>query len=147
MVSTAAAASSQRRRWEEGRKDLVRRNGLRLLRAGLARQSGLLCDLALDLLVPPLSRIAVLAVLGALLALALSAFAHGVLLSSLSFGFCVLAVVAYVLRGWSVSGTGLRGLLDLGLAPVYLVWKASLRFRRAGRPTSSWVRTKREQSD
>ena len=147
MVSTSTAAGSQRRRWEEGRKALVRRNGLRLLRAGIARRDPLLFDLALDLLLPPLSRIAVLSVLGAIAALALSFAAHGVVLSSLSFGYCVLAVVAYVLRGWSVSGTGFRGLFDLGLAPVYVLWKASLRFRRAARPTSSWVRTKREQSD
>jgi 1,2-diacylglycerol 3-beta-glucosyltransferase len=145
MVSSATAASSQRRRWEEGRKELVRRNGTRLLRAGFAKQNKVLFDLALDLLVPPLSRIAVCSVLGAMAALTLSHFARGVTVSALSFGLCVLAVVAYVLRGWSVSGTGLRGLVDLALAPVYVVWKASLRLRKASRPTSSWVRTERER--
>ena len=85
MVSTAAAASSQRRRWEEGRNELVRRNGLRLLRAGLVRRSRLLFDLALDLLIPPLSRIAVLSLLGALLALAFSLAAQRVLLSAVAF--------------------------------------------------------------
>jgi len=147
MVTSAAAASSQRRRWEEGRKDLVRRNGLRLLRLGLAQRKPVLLDLALDLLVPPLSRIAVASVAGALAASALSLASGRAALSSVSFGFCVLAVILYVLRGWSLSGTGLRGLLDLGLAPVYVAWKASLRLRKASRPTSSWVRTKREQSD
>jgi len=148
MVSSAAAASSQRRRWEDGRKELVRRNGLRLLRAGLSRKSRVLFDLALDLLVPPLSRIAVLSVLGAALAVGLSLAAQRVLLSSIGFIACVLAVVLYVLRGWSVSGTGLRGLLDLCLAPIYVVWKVGLRFRKPSRSPSSWVRTKRErQSD
>ena len=146
MVSTAAAASSQRRRWEEGRKELVARNGFRLLRTGLARRNGVLVDLALDLLVPPLSRIAVASCLGAAAAAVLSFATGAAALSLLAFGFCVLAVALYVLRGWSVSGTGLRGLVDLGLAPVYVVWKASLRFRRASRPTSTWVRTKRERS-
>jgi 1,2-diacylglycerol 3-beta-glucosyltransferase len=145
MVSSAAAASSQRRRWEEGRKQLVRRNGTRFLRAGIAQKNRILFDLALDLLIPPLSRIAVCSVLGVAAALTLSYFARGVTLSSVSFGFCVLAVVLYVFRGWSVSGTGLRGLIDLGLAPIYVIWKASLRLRKASRPTSSWVRTKREQ--
>jgi hypothetical protein len=147
MVSSAAAASSQRRRWEEGRKELVRRNGFRLLRAGIAKRNGVLFDLALDLLVPPLSRIAVAAFFGLLAAAALSLASGTLALSAGSFAFCVFAVVLYVLRGWSVSGTGLRGLVDLGLAPVYVVWKASLRLRKASRPTSSWVRTKREQSD
>ncbi|HET7543353.1 MAG TPA: glycosyltransferase family 2 protein [Polyangiaceae bacterium] len=146
MVSTAAAASSQRRRWEEGRKQLIRDNGWRLLRAGLARQNRVLFDLALDLLVPPLSRIAILAVLGALAAAALSFWSQSFALSVVTFSWCLFAIVLYVLRGWSVSGTGLRGLLDLGLAPIYVVWKASLRLRKPAKPTSSWVRTKREES-
>ena len=54
------------------------------------------------------------------------------------------AVVVYVLRGWMVSGTGARGLVDLGLAPVYVAWKMTLRFRRPVRATSDWVRTERE---
>ena len=147
MVSGAAAASSQRRRWEEGRKELVSRNGTRLLRLGFAKRNRVLFDLALDLLVPPLSRIAVLSVLGAVAASVLSALGGRVALSSISFGYCVFAVLAYVLRGWSVSGTGLRGLFDLCLAPVYVIWKASLRLRKPSRPTSTWVRTKREQSE
>jgi len=144
MVSTAAAAGSQRRRWEEGRKDLVRRNGWRLLRAGLQKKNRVLFDLAMDLLIPPLSRIAVLSVLGAVASAALSFEAGRIVCSTVAFGWCLFAVVLYVLRGWSVSGTGLRGLLDLGLAPLYVVWKAGLRLRKASRPTSSWVRTERE---
>ncbi|HKO50948.1 MAG TPA: glycosyltransferase family 2 protein [Polyangiaceae bacterium] len=147
MVSSAAAASSQRRRWEEGRKELVQRNGLRLLRTGLAKQNAVLFDLALDLLIPPLSRIAVAAFLGLLAGSAISLSLGAITVSFASFAFSLFAVALYVLRGWSVSGTGLRGLLDLGLAPVYVIWKASLRLRKASRPTSSWVRTKREQSD
>jgi cellulose synthase/poly-beta-1,6-N-acetylglucosamine synthase-like glycosyltransferase len=148
MVSTAAAASSQRRRWEEGRKELVRRNGTRLLRAGFAKGNRVLFDLGLDLLIPPLSRIAVFSVLGLCASLALSFWRLGPALSAFSYAFCVFSVVVYVLRGWSVSGTGARGLLDLGLAPAYVIWKASLRLRKASRPTSSWVRTEREgQSD
>ncbi|HEY3254527.1 MAG TPA: glycosyltransferase family 2 protein, partial [Polyangiaceae bacterium] len=113
MVSTAAAASSQRRRWEDGRKELIRANGWRLFRAGLEKRNRVLFDLALDLLVPPLSRVAIFALAGLLAAAALSAWSHGLALSFVSFAWCVLSVVLYVLRGWSVSGTGLRGLLDL----------------------------------
>lgn len=147
MVSSAAAASSQRRRWEEGRRDLVKRNAFRLLRAGFSKPDRVLLDLSFDLLIPPLSRIAVASVLGLLAASALSLATASVAASSAVFGWCVLAVVAYVLRGWSVSGTGLRGLFDLALAPVYVAWKVTLRFRKASRPTSTWVRTKREQSE
>jgi hypothetical protein len=145
MVSSAAAASSQRRRWEEGRKELVQKNATRLLRLGLGTGNKILTDLALDLLIPPLSRIAAAALFGVLVAFGLSYLAQRTALSLFYFGFCVFALVSYVLRGWSVSGTGLRGLLDLGLAPVYVIWKARLRLTKASRPTQSWVRTKREQ--
>jgi hypothetical protein len=146
MVSTAAAANTQRRRWEEGRKLLVKQNATRLLRAALQKRDRVLFDLALDLWVPPLSTIAVAMLLGSLAGTGLVLVLSAPGLAASTFGAGLLAVVLYVLRGWSVSGTGLRGLLDLGLAPVYVVWKVALRFRRPPRATSEWVRTKREQS-
>jgi hypothetical protein len=144
MVTTAAAANTQRRRWEEGRKLLVKQNAGRLLRAGMARADRVLCDLAFDLLVPPLSTIALSMFLGSLLGAALVVGLGAPALALTAYGAGLSAVALYVLRGWSVSGTGLRGLLDLGLSPVYVVWKLALRFRRPPRATSDWVRTKRE---
>jgi cellulose synthase/poly-beta-1,6-N-acetylglucosamine synthase-like glycosyltransferase len=146
MVTTAAAANTQRRRWEEGRKQLVRQNALRLLSAGLSRGNRVLFDLALDLVIPPLSSIALGLLLAdvAAAALLLGLAAPGVSLAAFSAGLSCVAL--YVLRGWMVSGTGLRGLVDLGLAPLYVLWKVALRFRRPPRATSEWVRTKREAS-
>lgn len=140
MVSGASAASSQRRRWEDGRRELVRNNARRMMSASFAKRDLLLFDLAVDLLIPPLSRLAVVAVLGCVLATALS-----LRVTSASFGFCVAALVVYVLRGWAVSGTGGRGLLDLALAPAYVIWKAGLRLRGSRTSTQVWVRTKREE--
>lgn len=143
MVSTASAASSQRRRWEEGRKELVERHAKRLLRAGLAGNRVLL-DLSLDLLIPPLSRLAVFSVLGFFASVAVSFCFQKVAYSSLCFAACLAAILLYVFRGWMVSGTGPRGLFDLGLAPLYVLWKAGLRLRRKTTSTATWVRTKRE---
>ena len=143
MVSTASAASSQRRRWEDGRKQLIAQHAGRLLRKGLTGDRVLL-DLSFDLLIPPLSRLAVASVFGLVIAQALAIALHAFLWSTLSFGFCVTAVALYVLRGWMVSGTGRRGLLDLCLAPVYVAWKAGLRLRGSKTAPAAWVRTKRE---
>jgi hypothetical protein len=66
--------------------------------------------------------------------------------ASAAFGAALGSVGAYVLRGWMVSGTGARGLLDLGLAPFYVGWKLALRFKKPPRATSEWVRTEREAS-
>ncbi len=146
MVTSSSAATSQRRRWEEGRKLLVEQHARRLLKAGIARRDRVLLDLSFDLLVPPLSRLAMGLVAGAALGGGLVAIgAKG--LSLAAYGAGAAAVAGYVLRGWQVSGTGLRGLADLGLSPVYVAWKASLRFRKPARAaTSEWVRTKREAS-
>src|SRR6185503_13479445 len=54
MVTSAAASSSQRRRWEGGRAALGSR-GFSLIAEGIARRSAVLLDLAFDILVPPLS--------------------------------------------------------------------------------------------
>ena len=146
MVTTSAAANSQRRRWEEGRKLLVAQHARRLLGKALAERNRVLFDLAMDLFIPPLSRIAVGLFVAWLAALALTVLLHSSAISLAAFGLGLGSVVAYVLRGWMVSGTGLRGLLDLALAPVYVAWKMTLRFRKPARATADWVRTEREKS-
>src|SRR5580692_8403475 len=58
MVSSEAASRSQRQRWEGGRWLLARRHAAILLVEGVRRRSLLLLDLAADLLVPPLTYVA-----------------------------------------------------------------------------------------
>lgn len=147
MVSGGAASVSQRRRWEHGRAALASQLGRPLLREALARRSALLLDLALDLLVPPLSRL--VAYNGALFiaALALAAWAPGPVTSVplLLASTALAALGGYVFAGWLHSRTGLRGLVDLALAPAYLVWKVTLAFRsKASQKPADWVRTARE---
>jgi cellulose synthase/poly-beta-1,6-N-acetylglucosamine synthase-like glycosyltransferase len=143
MVSSGAAAGSQRRRWEHGRIDLVRTQALPLLRAALTRPSAVCLDLACDLLVLPLSYLAlnVLALAGLAMLLEWLGHAAGAWLS-LSLA-CVIGLALHVLRGWQLSGVGWRGLLDLAVAPFYLAWKLAVMFKPGG--ASSWVRTERER--
>jgi 1,2-diacylglycerol 3-beta-glucosyltransferase len=146
MVSSAAASRSQRTRWEGGRRALRKSHGLRLVKRGLAAGDRVLFDLGFDLLVPPLSQVAVLSCAGFGVALAAALILGGGALSLAlwPWGFAVTSVVLYVLRGWSVSGTGLRGLRDLALAPIYVVWKATLGGKQSARPDAPWIRTTRE---
>lgn len=59
-------------------------------------------------------------------------------------GACVAALMLYILRGWQLSGVGLKGLFDLARAPFFLAWKIVIMLR--GRASKEWVRTKREGS-
>lgn len=144
MPAGAAAARSQRHRWERGRRALRLRHAGRLLRDGLAGGDPVRLDLALDLLVPPLAFTGLAAAAG-LGASALASWAAGRPLWAL-FGWLAAAALlgAYVLRGWWLSGTGLSGLRALGWAPVYLAWRLLLLADRR-RPAVAWVRTPREE--
>ncbi|HUP91098.1 MAG TPA: glycosyltransferase family 2 protein [Solimonas sp.] len=143
MVSGERTARAQRQRWESGRFGLIRASTLPLLRAALHRRSGVCLDLALDLLVLPLSYVA-LNVAALLLAAGLLAWWQPAALAFVWVGLaCAAAIAAYVLRGWQLSGVGARGLLDLAAAPWFIAWKTALMLR--SRAPALWVRTGRER--
>lgn len=144
MVAGHHASVSQRHRWEHGRATMARRLGWPLLRESASRRSALLLDLAMDMLVPPLSRLAVVTGAGLVASSVLVALTgHGASALSL-YCFSALSLGLYGFAGWLHSGAGLRGLLDLALAPAYVAWKAWLMFQRpAAKKTEDWVRTTR----
>jgi cellulose synthase/poly-beta-1,6-N-acetylglucosamine synthase-like glycosyltransferase len=140
MVSGEQAASTQRQRWEDGRLQLIRSRTLPLLRAG----GGACLDLALDLLVLPLSYVVVNVALLIVLA-GVALLWEPSMQSWLWLGLgCGVGLSIYVLRGWQLSGVGMRGLVDLLRAPFFVLWKVLLMLR--ARRSAEWVRTKREQS-
>jgi len=145
MVSRDAAARSQRRRWEGGRMEIVRLHGFDLLEQGLRGRDRLLLDLALDVLIPPLSWIAAYTALGtgavAMLTLGGAVPAWTILPWLLPCAF----LVAYVLRGVQLSGMGLRGVASLAWVPAYMLWKLVLLLPAPREKTSDWVRTARER--
>lgn len=143
MVTHSGNAEKQRQRWEQGRFELVRERTLPLLRVGIFRPSRVCLDLAVDMLVLPLTyvglNILVLAICSGVVALAYPRMMVGVWVSA----GCALCVSCYVLRGWRLSGIGWRGLFDLLWAPVFVVWKVGLALR--GHRTNEWSRTERER--
>jgi cellulose synthase/poly-beta-1,6-N-acetylglucosamine synthase-like glycosyltransferase len=163
MVSSEKGSRSQRERWEGGRRQLVKDHGLRLLKRAVETRSPLLLDLAMDLLVPPLSTLVVAAAAGTAVSAAWGVVTGRPNLATVLFGASGAFLVAYGVRGWQLSGTGAKGLGSLGYAPVYLAWKATLplRGRRGGKVPDgeqgepdggaqggaqggAWVRTARE---
>ena len=138
MVTGEAASRSQRQRWEAGRLQLIRSKVLPLWRAG-----GRVClDLACDLLVLPLSWVVIN--VGLLIVLAAwAAWWQPALIMWLWIGVvCGVSLLIYVLRGWQLSGVGLRGLMDLMRAPFFVLWKVVVMLRARG--SMEWIRTKRE---
>jgi len=145
MVSLATPARSQRRRWEQGRRQLAVLRGPALLLRALRSRDKLLLDLALDLLCPPLSSLVIISVLGVVASVLIAPSGSA---PSLALALWILSLVFlafYVLRGWALSSTGARGLLDLMWAPAYMLWKLTLLFNRSEYKKNEWLRTTREQ--
>jgi cellulose synthase/poly-beta-1,6-N-acetylglucosamine synthase-like glycosyltransferase len=142
MVTGEKDARQQRQRWEQGRFQLVRDKTLPLLLQAVSRRSAVCLDLALDLIVLPLSYVA----LNVMALLALAGFAvaqtHSTAWAWVAGG-CAASLVFYILRGWQLSGAGFQGLLDLARAPFFLAWKILVMV--GGRESKEWVRTKRER--
>ncbi len=143
MESSESTAVRQRQRWEDGRFDLLRAQAPQLLLMALRRRSRIALDLAMDLLVPPLSYIALnVAVLA--VAAGLATLWHPALQFWLwPAAGTAAALLSYVLRGWQLSGRGNAGLLDLLHAPVFVVWKLTRVLRRHDR--GEWAPTRRRQ--
>jgi hypothetical protein len=142
---TAAAAVSQRKRWEGGRIELLRAMLPRVWRAALAQRSRVLVDIALELLIPPLSYPALLLGVGVALEGASVALHAAPTVAAPVWLFAGLGLIVHVARGWQLSGTGLNGALALLGAPVYVAWKLVVA-RPFGR-AQSWVRTRRVAED
>jgi cellulose synthase/poly-beta-1,6-N-acetylglucosamine synthase-like glycosyltransferase len=144
MPSTGGAARSQRERWESGRWQLARRYLPSLLRTAVRRRDPVALDLAVDLLVPPLTWLAMATVIGALAAVA------GVIRFDLPgsvvfpWVLSLSALGLYVARGIHLAGGGARAYADLLLVPVYAAWKLTLVGQSARRDRNEWVRTARQ---
>ena len=142
MPASSAASKTQRERWEGGRLELIRTLVPSLVRASRGSGWSIPFDLALDLLVPPLTLLAGLIMLGTIASIALSLFGLASALASAPWLIAAACLTLYIVRGAVVSGVGPRVVFDLAWAPVYAIWKISL-LLRPKRVPGEWVRTAR----
>ena len=106
----------------------------------MSRRSAVCLDLGLDLMVLPLSYVALNAFALIIVAAGASWYYRRCCRTWVGIG-CLVAQVLYVLRGWQLSQVGLQGLL-MGRAPFFLLWKVLLLMRP--RKSQTWARTDRE---
>jgi hypothetical protein len=110
----------------------------------VAGRSALLLDLAVDLLVPPLTTLAAASGLGLAAAVTASALGVPLVVTPMLFATACLGLLVYVGRGWLLAGTRLADLLLW--APVFIGWKLGLGLSRRTEPAGEWVRTERESA-
>ncbi|MCG6928008.1 MAG: glycosyltransferase family 2 protein [Acidobacteria bacterium] len=143
MASSEASSRSQRRRWEGGRWAMAKTHAVPLVKRAWTTRSPMVADLALDVIVPPLTALVVWAVAGLAVCALAAALGPSPKVAPWLFGGALAALAVYVLRGWALSGTGVRGLFDLLLAPAYVCWKIILGFLPGPHQPRRWVRTER----
>ena len=144
MVSSGSASRSQRRRWEGGRMQLLRAHARRLVSEAVARRDPLLFDLAADLLVPPLTYVALVTFAGTGASALRLWLASGAWWSFAPWCASLLGLSLYVARGVWLARVGPRAILDLAWAPVYMVWKVLLAMKPSRARDKEWVRTARQ---
>ncbi len=142
MPASSAASRSQRERWERGRWSTAVTHVPTLLRSWLHGGGRVPFDLALDLLVPPLTTLVAVCMAGVIVSLGAYRLGSASIVAPAFWGLSLLALAVYVVRGVVLTGLGLRVLKDLLWAPVYALWKISLVVRRRP-PSDVWVRTAR----
>ena len=137
--------SSQRTRWEHGHLGIILHVAPRFMWDALCRRDVKQLALALDLCVPPLSLMVLLA---------LSIFACSVIvflmfgrLTALSISsFVLIAIATSVMAAWIGYGKKVITLVDLACVPFYVLWKIPLYVKFVFSRQAEWVRSKRDES-
>jgi hypothetical protein len=143
MASAERASRPQRSRWESGRRALARQHAGPLLLRAIRVRSALLLDLALDLLVPPLSLLVAATFLGLISSMAGLGLGLATTTAAMTWTACAAALGLYLARGWYDSGAGWHGLRDLVHVPGFILWKLALAAQQRGTLPGRWIRTPR----
>lgn len=141
--ASESGAATQRTRWEHGHLSVILSYVPRLLGGALASGQGALAGLALDLCVPPLALLVMVAgaawVVSVLIAV-LTGWVAACLLATL----ILAAIAAAVLLAWSGFGREVISLRELGAAFVYVARKLPLYCKFMFNRQVEWVRSKRD---
>jgi 1,2-diacylglycerol 3-beta-glucosyltransferase len=147
MVAGRKGSESQRRRWEQGRQRLIAQYVPTLLTRAIRERSGLLLDLALDILTPPLSNIAGYTVLGSAGAAAIVITGLGQPAALIPWSLALAGLAIYVGSGVRMSSRGPQVLVSLLHAPKYALWKLALGRSSSEAKNNEWVRTTRAREN
>ena len=143
---SAMGIRGQRTRWEHGHLMVILHDGPRLLLHAIARLDLNSFVLALDLMVPPLALLGLLAAAVWIASAIFWGFTH----ISFPLRVATIAIVLLalaVLMAWTRFGRRVISMGQLVLAPVYMVWKIPLYLRFLMARQLEWVRSKRQGED
>ena len=140
MPASFASARKQQTRWEGGRLTLARRYGPRMLAASMRRRSPAIAAALLELVMPPLSVLAMGAAGGLVIA-----FLIGGQLAYLLASLAMAGLGAYVICGFLEARLAPKAYASLLYAPLYIGWKVWLFAEQIiVRREPAWTKTARK---
>jgi cellulose synthase/poly-beta-1,6-N-acetylglucosamine synthase-like glycosyltransferase len=137
--------STQRTRWEHGHLGVILSDAPRLLAASLRRGNWSLLAMSIDLLVPPLALLTLLAV-ASLLMTGVLLLLSGLVLPALIASVGVALLGGTILLAWAVFGRQIISFATLLYAPFYALKKIPLYLSFLFKRQVDWVRSKRDES-
>lgn len=144
LPSEDRAAKTQRTRWEHGHLQLMGEYLPKLLGQSLRQGRLDLLALGLEMAIAPLSLLVMAWVggMGITLLFGVSTQVWWPLMGSLVAGGCLLGAV---ILAWARFGRSDISLHQLGMIPLYILWKLPLYLAFVVRPETQWIRTQRDE--
>lgn len=139
----AKGLQSQRTRWEHGHLAMLFRDGPGLLLEALRSRNAGLCALTLDMCVPPLALLVLVALAFGALGVVAWAWSGAALPWSLALPGPLLLAVA-VLAAWLRFGRAILSWRELAYAPIYALVKIPLYLKFVVQRQVAWVRSERD---
>jgi len=143
MPEHRAVAARQRERWIGGRAAIARRFAWPLLVDAVRRRSLIPADLAIDLLIAPLSVLALASMAGLAASLMLSAATGAFTVSTAVWAVACAGLAIHVGHAARLAGQGRAFLRAARTLPGYAIGKALITFRSLRPSEETWVRTTR----
>jgi cellulose synthase/poly-beta-1,6-N-acetylglucosamine synthase-like glycosyltransferase len=143
FARSVQGSASQRTRWEHGHLAVILRDAPRLLQHAVVTRSVDSLALAVDLAVPPLALLALLAGAAWLMGLIASIINNRPAILEIASIPCALLTIAVLLAWWSY-GRRVLALRSIPHAFIYAVCKIPLYARFVVTRQKAWVRSKRD---
>jgi cellulose synthase/poly-beta-1,6-N-acetylglucosamine synthase-like glycosyltransferase len=140
------AEKTQRTRWEHGHLSTIVEQVPTLFKQAITRRDWRLLGLALDISVPPLSLLVIVASLSGI-TLSIYSFMVGVYAPLYIFLISFLFFICLLVASWWQFGREYLTVKELCGIPVYVVSKLSVYAAFIFKRQTSWVRTSRDKKD
>lgn len=141
--SSDSGVSTQRTRWEHGHLSVIQSYVPRLMVGAIRRGNAALAALALDLSVPPLALLVMLATVSCMISV-VAWLALDLMWPALASIVLVMCIGVAILLAWSAFGRKVISLGELLSAFAYVARKIPLYFKFLFNRQVAWVRSKRD---